>query len=229
MESALIKVLIVVTSTASMGSTDESTGFWLSELTHPYYAMTASGLSVDIVSIRGGKAPIDERSMDLSDELNKRFLDTPELVEAIENSKSLSDVNSEDYAAIVFAGGHGTMWDFPDSAAVNAKAVEIYERGGVVAAICHGPAALVNLKLSNGKNLIDGRKVAAFTNEEEDIVGLTQVVPFSLEDKLKESGANFVGSPAWSENVVADGRLVTGQNPQSAEGVGKKVSELLKK
>lgn len=228
MESTLIKVLIVVTSTANMGSSDETTGFWLSELTHPYYAITDHGISVDIVSIEGGKAPIDERSFDLGDELNKRFMETPKLVEQIENSKALRDVNSADYAAIVFAGGHGTMWDFPDNAAVNDKAVEIYERGGVVAAICHGPAALVNMKLSNGINLINGKKVAAFTNEEEDIVGLSQVVPFSLEDKLKDNGAVFVGLPAWSENVIVDGNLVTGQNPQSAAGVGKKVSELLR-
>lgn len=221
------RLLIVLTSAADMGSPEKKTGFWLSELTHPYYAMTDSGLIVDIVSIKGGKAPVDERSLDLSDEQNKRFLDTPELVEAIEQSKPLASIDAAEYGAIVFAGGHGTMWDFPDDEAVQQKATEIYERGGVVAAICHGPAALVNLKLSDGSHLISGKKLTAFTNEEESIVELTEAVPFLLEDRLRERGAIFSGLPAWSENVVTDGRLVTGQNPQSAVGVGKKVGELL--
>lgn len=228
MENGILQILIVLTSISTMGESDKETGFWLSELTHPYYELVDRGIRVDIVSINGGKAPIDPRSLDMEDEANKRFMDNPELVATIENSRALKDVNPSSYAAIVFAGGHGTMWDFPDSPAVNEKAGAIYQQGGYIAAICHGPAALLNIKLPDGKPLVSGKNVAAFTNEEEEIVELTEMVPFLLEDALIKNGAQFQSKPAWSENVVVDGRLITGQNPQSAAGVGRELAKLLR-
>lgn len=227
-----VKVLMVVTSTSSMGEEGkegDETGFWLSELTHPYFALADQGIQVDIVSIAGGKAPVDPRSQAEDDEVNKRFMGTPELASILQNSPSLKDVDTTAYKGIVFSGGHGTMWDFPDTESVQEKAVAIYEAGGVVAAICHGPAALVNMKLSDGTYLVKDKKVAGFTNEEESIVGLTETVPFLLQDKLVEREADFVEQPPWSVNVQVDKRLVTGQNPQSAVGVGEAVGRLLLK
>jgi putative intracellular protease/amidase len=218
--------LIVVTSISSMNG-EEATGFWLSELTHPYYALVDSGVDVDIVSIEGGIAPIDPRSKNEDDPLNERFMADELLVKNLATIISLSEVDESKYQAIVFAGGHGTMWDFPTAPAVQDKAMSIYNQGGVIAAICHGPAALVNLRLENGDYFVAEKKVAGFTNEEERIVGLTEVVPFLLQDKLIERGAIYQEAEPWSRHVVVDGRLITGQNPQSAAAVGKTVSELL--
>lgn len=223
----MAKALIVLTSHSQMGETDEKTGFWLSELTHPYYAIVDRGIQTDIVSIQGGEAPVDPRSWDEEDKLNVRFMSTPELTLLLKNSPSLDDIDPTDYQAIVFAGGHGTMWDFPDDPDVQDKAVTIYEQGGIVAAICHGPAALLNIKLSDDTLLIDGKQVAAFSNAEEEALQLNKVVPFSLQDELIINGAKYIEQPAWSANVVTDGRLITGQNPQSAAGVGNAVCDLL--
>ena len=139
----------------------------------------------------------------------------------------LDDANANDFDAIFFAGGHGVMWDFADSAAIQKITREIYERGGIVSAVCHGPAALVNVKLSNGKYLVDGKNLTAFTDAEEAEVQATDIVPFLLETELKNHGANHIAAANWSNHVEVDGRLVTGQNPASAAGVGAEVVKLL--
>ncbi|MBD3258552.1 type 1 glutamine amidotransferase domain-containing protein [candidate division GN15 bacterium] len=224
------KVLIVVTSHGEMGDTGKETGFWMSEMTHPYKVITDAGYEVDIASIEGGKAPIDPRSIEgdnANDPANKMFLDNPDMMAKISNTMKLSDVTLTDYRAIVFAGGHGTMWDFPNSKAVQKMTAKMYESGGVVGAVCHGPAALVNVTLSDGTPLLKGKKVTAFTNEEEVAVELDKAVPFMLETKMKERGATFSGAGNWQSNVVVDGRLVTGQNPASAHELGKAVVRLL--
>lgn len=136
-------------------------------------------------------------------------------------------VNAADYAAIFYAGGHGTMWDFPCEEKLQAIARDIYEAGGVVAAVCHGPAGLVNIKLSSGDYLVRGKWVAAFTRDEEQAVELDKVIPFFLSEKLESRGAVHVPAPNWTENVITDDRLVTGQNPASAHGVGLAIRELL--
>ena len=220
---------MVVTNHSDLVGTGKKTGYYFSEVTHPYYKFEKAGLSVDFASPKGGAAPMDPKSLDLKDPLNKKFYEDKKLMKGLENTLSHSSVNPKDYKAIVFSGGHGTMWDFADSQAVSKVSREIYESGGVVAAVCHGPAALVNIKLSNGDYLIKGKKVTGFTNEEEDIVQLSKYMPFMLEDKLKERGAQFEGAKAWSEKVVVDDRLVTGQNPASASELGSKVVELLSK
>lgn len=221
------KVLMVVTSHDKMGDTGEATGFWLAELTHPYFALVDAGFQVDIVSIKGGKAPIDPRSLEQPDELDKRFLNSKPLMASLENSKPLAEADPTQYAAIVFSGGHGTMWDFPDNPQVKSYSAKIYENGGVVAAVCHGPAALLNIKLSDGSYLIDGKQVTGFSNLEEDLIELSSVMPFMLQDELIERGASFSKAKPWHEKVVADQRVVTGQNPQSAKKLGKTVAELL--
>jgi putative intracellular protease/amidase len=212
------KVLFVVTSHDHKGS--KPSGFFLSEVTHPYRVLAEAGYQIDFVSPKGGKAPVDPDSLDLTDGANAEFWNDPKLRALAENTKRPSEVKADDYAAIFFAGGHAAMWDLPDNTEIQALTAAIYEHGGVVGAVCHGPAGLVNVKLSNGAYLVKDMFVAAFTNEEEREVGLERTVPFLLEDRLKQHGAHHEAGPNWLINVCTSGRLVTGQNPASATRVG---------
>lgn len=221
------KILCVVTSNSVKGSTGIPTGFWLSELTHPLAKFEAAGFEFELASIKGGKPPIDRDSLDFTDAVNKKFWDDENFQRQFQNTLKLDDANPADYDAIFFAGGHGVMWDFPDSAAIDKVTRGIYERGGIVSAVCHGPAALVNVKLSDGSYLVAGKNVTGFTNAEEDEVQGTAIVPFLLADKLNEHGAKHHAAANWSDHVEVDGRLVTGQNPASAASVGEAVVKLL--
>ncbi|MGH3976455.1 MAG: type 1 glutamine amidotransferase domain-containing protein [Pseudonocardiaceae bacterium] len=166
--------------------------------------------------------------IDLSDPVQQAFLDDPDVAAALRDTLTPEQVNPNDYDAIFYAGGHGTMWDFPDNTQLAKVAANVYEGGGVIAALCHGPAGLVNVRLSDGSYLVDGKEISAFTNE-ETAVGLTEVVPFLLQTRLTERGARHTGTENFAAYVVADGRLVTGQNPASASGVAERVVELLGK
>lgn len=221
-------ILIVVTNHSKINETETPTGYFLSEVAHPWKEFTDAGYRVHFASPKGGFAPMDPKSFDLNDPANKKLWHDLNAVQSLVHTKYLGDIITTEYDAIFFAGGHGTMWDFPYSSSVLSSITELYENGGVVAAVCHGPAALVNVKLSNGNYLVDGKKVAAFTNSEEDAVKLTDSMPFLLESKLRERGAIFISAPNFSANVVSDQRLVTGQNPASAKGVALKILELLK-
>ena len=221
------KILCVVTSNNVKGATGIPTGFWLSELTHPLEKFCAAGFDFELASIKGGKPPIDSDSLDFNDPINKKFWDDADFQSKLANTIKLDDVNPADFDAIFFAGGHGVMWDFPNSAAIDKVTREIYERGGIVSAVCHGPAALVNVKLSDGNYLVAGKNLTAFTNGEEAEVQATDIVPFLLETELKNHGANHHAAANWSNHVEVDERLVTGQNPASAAGVGDAVVKLL--
>lgn len=218
------KILFVLTSHDRKGT--EPSGYYLSEVSHPHEVLTKAGWSIDFVSPKGGKPSVD--GLDLKDPVNAKFWNDPALRGAVESTKKPSDVKAEDYAAIFYAGGHATMWDFPDDAALAALAARIYEQGGVVAAVCHGSAALVNVKLSDGTYLVAGKDVAAFTNDEERAVKLDAIVPFLLADKLVERGARHLPADNWKSQVVVSERLVTGQNPASATGVGEAIARLLR-
>jgi putative intracellular protease/amidase len=211
-------ILCVVTSHPIRGDSGEPTGFAMVELTHPLEVFEKAGIPVEIASIRGGHPPID--FFDLSDPVNDHYWKDKTFRDALAHSLVLSDLDPSRYSAVFFAGGHGTMWDFADSPAVQEVIREIWEAGGVVSAVCHGPAALVNAKLSDGSYLVAGKKLASFTDEEEAEVKYTKVVPYLLATTLKERGALHQPAPNWTENVVEDGRLITGQNPASAHGVG---------
>ncbi len=219
------KILFVVTSHDKKGATGQPTGFFLSEVTHPWKVLHDAGYEIDFVSPQGGKAPVD--GFNLKDEINKEFWDNTEYHAKIEHMMKPSEVNPAAYSAIFYAGGHGTMWDFADNADLAVIAAKIYENQGVIGAVCHGPSGLINIKLSNGNYLIEGKRINAFTNEEENAVGLSNVVPYSLEDKLKERGAKFEKSAQWQVHVAVDQRVVTGQNPQSAHKVGEAILSLL--
>lgn len=215
------KILFVVTSHDTKGSTGEPTGYYLGEVSHPWEVLTDAGYEVDFVSPTGGKAPVD--GFDLTDPVNKKFWDNAEARQKVENTLTPAAVKPQDYQAIFYAGGHGAMWDLADDAKIAAIASEIYAKNGVVAAVCHGPAGLVNIKLADGSYLVNGKKVNAFTNEEEAAVGMEKVVPFALESRLIERGAKFEKSGNWQTHVVTDQRLITGQNPQSAKAVGQAI------
>ncbi|WP_413581770.1 type 1 glutamine amidotransferase domain-containing protein [Bdellovibrio sp. HCB288] len=221
------RALIVISSHDKLGDTGKPTGWYLSEVTHVYYPLIKAGYKVDFASPKGGAAPMDPGSRDPKDEDNKRFLEDRAAMKQIERTLPLAKVDPKKYKVVHFAGGHGAMWDFPNNPELSRVAAGIYESGGVVAAVCHGPAALVDIKLSNGEYLIQGKKVNGFTNAEEEEVGLTKVVPFSLANKLQERGALYEGGKNWENKVVVDGRLVTGQNPQSAHSVAVAIIEVL--
>lgn len=218
-------VLIVLTSHGTKGKTGKPTGFYLSELTHPLAVFDAAGIPVELASIKGGEPPVD--GVNLDDATNAKYWKDEQFRQRIRTTLPLADARPERYSAVFYAGGHGAMWDFPDSPAVQQVTRKIFEQGGVVAAVCHGPAALVNVTLSNGDHLVKGKQVSAFTDEEERAVEQADVVPFMLASRLAEHGALHQPAPNWTAKVVVDGRLVTGQNPQSATGVGEKVRDLL--
>ena len=215
------KILFVVTSHDKKGNTGEDTGYYLGEVSHPWEVLHKAGYDIDFVSPKGGTPPVD--GFDLKDPVNKEFWENKEYKNKIDHSLQPSQVKPDNYSAIFYAGGHGAMWDFADNTELADIASKIYENGGIVAAVCHGPSGLVNIKLNNGKYLVDGKKINAFTNEEEAEVKLTNVVPFLLEDKLKERGAKFEKSGLWQNHVVTDQRVITGQNPQSAKSVGEAI------
>lgn len=221
------KILIAITSHGVLGENEgEPTGYFLSEVSHAYYAFKKAGFHIDFVSPKGGKAPVT--GVDLKDVENKQFVNDSEAQKAIDNSLKASEVDPTDYQAIYYAGGHGVMWDFPNDVALQNLSTSIYEKGGVVSAVCHGPAALVNIKLSNGKYLVDGKRVSTFTNEEEAAIKLEKVVPFTLETQLIDRGVTVEKVGLFKEKVVVDRRLVTGQNPASAKAVAREVIDLLK-
>jgi len=220
------KILFVVTSHDKKGDTGEETGYYLGEVSHPWEVLQKAGYEIDFVSPKGGTPPVD--GFDLKDPVNKEFWESKDKSK-IDNSLIPAQVNTGDYSTIFYAGGHGAMWDFADNTELADIASKIYENGGIVAAVCHGPSGLVNIKLKNGKYLVDGKKINAFTNEEEAEVKLTNIVPFLLEDKLKERGAKFEKSGLWQNHVVTDQRVITGQNPQSAKSVGEAILKELNK
>lgn len=218
------KILIVLTSHTELGDTGKKTGFWLPELTHPYYEFTEAGYTVDVASIEGGMAPLDSKIFEEEeDEYNQRFLDDAKLMAKVMRSIPLAEITPDDYQVVLYSGGSGPMWDFPYNPDINRISKSIYEKNGIVSAVCHGSAALVNITLSDGSLLIANKRVSGFTNKEETDLGTTDIVPFLLQDKLVEQGAIFIEGNAWQENVVVEGRLITGQNPASAKKVAQSI------
>lgn len=224
-------VLILVTNhTDFQHPNAEPTGLWLSELTHFYDVFKAAHIPMDIVSIKGGKIPIDQRSLVpiMLDKETKKHYEDPEFMKLLENTAPLSTVNHEDYDLIYFAGGHGAMWDFADNEMLNDITRNLYESGKIVSAVCHGLAALQNVKLSNGKYLIDGKKGTGFPYFDEGLAGVKKFVPYNLQKRLKERGMRYSKAliPLTGHTVV-DGRLVTGQNPNSAKKTAREALNVL--
>lgn len=231
--SAQDKILIVVTNnkevkaTVAGRDTVVAGGYELSEVAEAYKVFTESGFKVDFMSPLGGETYAEPEAK--LKPVNKEFLANPENVRKLKNSLAPADVKAADYQAIYFAGGK-TMWDFPDNKALAKLTAEIYENNGTVGAVCHGPAALVNVKLSDGSSLIEGKQISSFTDMEEKLFSKTaKFLPFMLQEKLTSLGADFKEAPAMLDQAVVDERLVTGQNPNSTYSVAEEMVKLLGK
>jgi len=226
------RVLILTTSHDKLGETGKPTGFHWQELTDPYWALRDAGYAVEIASVAGGQPPADPGSDDGEGERPasvQRFMDDTTAMTALSNTRPAAHATPGDYDAIYLPGGHGTMWDLPHTKAVTDLIAKAWEAGAVVAAVCHGPAALTGVELSDGTPLVKGKRVNSFTDAEERAVGLEEVVPFLLESKLREQGAKFEGNGEnFGAHVARDGRLLTGQNPASAAPLAQAIMEALK-
>ena len=217
----MAKVLIVLTSHGVLGNTGTPTGFYFEEMSTPYYVFEDAGHEVDLASIAGGKPPHDPKSLDSDAEKQpgsvRRFLKDAGAMNKLEATLKIDSVSAHDYDAVFLAGGHGAMWDFPNSQALADVVSNIYQDGGTVAAVCHGPAGLLNAKTSQGEFLLDGVVANGFSNAEENNVGLTAVVPFLLQNVMIQRGAKYQNGPAFTPYSVSYFRIVTGQNPMSSE------------
>ena len=227
------QILIVVTNNKEVQVTidgKDSTitgGYTLSEVAQAYDVFIKSGFTVDFISPEGGQTQYEPEEK-LSD-LDKAFINNPEIMDQLKNTLSPDQVNASDYDAIYFAGGK-TLWDFPNSSELATLTAAIYEQGGVVGAICHGPAALLNVRLSNGDRLIEDKNISSFTNLEEQLFSKAAgFYPFMLQDELTRLGAKFQEAPPLFDQSVVDGRLVTGQNPLSTYSVAENMMELMGK
>ena len=225
-----MKVLFILTSHDSLGQTGKKTGYYIPELAHPYNALVENGIQVVLASPKGGHPPVDPNSETQfqNDPEVVKFKANSEAINQLKNTVKLSDVDASEFDAVFYPGGHGPMFDLATNEPSMAICAKIYEAGGVVGALCHGPAGIANVKLSNGEYLVKGKNVACFSNTEEEAVELVPVMPFLLETTLVEHGAKYSKTENWGEHVVVDGKLVTGQNPSSGLLIGKKLVEILK-
>jgi putative intracellular protease/amidase len=214
------KILAVVTSTDVMGASGKGTGYELTELARAYYVFNANGFEVDIASPEGGKPPVVLDDDDMG-KFDYAFINDPVAQNKVDNSFAIADVDTSKYQAVYFVGGKGAMFDFPDNAAIKSLVSNYYQSGKVIGAVCHGPAALVNVTLDDGTPLLTNKTVSSFTNDEEllFIPDAKEVFPFLLQSKLIEQGANFDKGSVFLENTVQDGNLITGQNPWSVWSV----------
>ena len=216
-------VLMVLTSHDRLGSTGRKTGFWLEEFATPYYIFKDAGLAVTLASPKGGEPPLDPKSDDPGSETEamRRFRSDRQAQAALARTVKLSEVSPEDYDGVFYPGGHGPLWDLSEDRHSIALVESLFAAGKPVGAVCHGPAALRDVKAPNGSPLVRGKSVTGFTNTEEAAVGLTGVVPFLVEEMLKQNGGNYSKAADWQPYAVTDGNLITGQNPASSEPTAK--------
>jgi len=220
-------ILFVLTSNDSLGSTTHKTGFWVEEFAAPYYVLTDAGHRVTLASPKGGQPPIDPNSAskDAATPATERFDKDMATQDKLANTHKLEMINQEDYDAVFYPGGHGVLWDLVEDK-TSIKLIEsFYNNQKPVAFVCHAPAVLKHVKNSDNEPLVKGKKVTGFTNEEEAAVQLTTIVPFLLEEMLKEIGGDYSKIEDWQPYAIEDGFLITGQNPASSE----KVANLLNK
>jgi putative intracellular protease/amidase len=224
-----MKVLMVLTSHDRLGDTGKKTGFWLEEFAAPYYTLKDAGADITVVSPRGGQPPLDPKSdePDAQTDATRRFKADAGAQAVLASTGKLSEVNAADFDAVFYPGGHGPLWDLAEDQASIALIEAMAAAGKPVALVCHAPGVLRHVKAADGTPLVRGRKVTGFTNTEEEAVGLTRVVPFLVEDMLKQSGGQYSKGADWQPYVLTDGKLVTGQNPASSEEGAKALIKLL--
>ena len=224
-----MKILMVLTSHDRLGETDKKTGFWLEEFAAPYYVFKDAGAEVTLASPKGGQPPLDPMSdaHDAQTDATRRFKDDAAAQQALTKTIPLASVSADEFDAVFYPGGHGPLWDLAEDTQSRDLIEAFAARDRPIGAVCHAPAVLRHVKRGDGEPLVAGRQVTGFTNSEEDGVGLTDIVPFLVEDMLKDRGAHYRKGPDWGEFVVVDGKLVTGQNPASSEGAARGLLALL--
>ncbi len=217
----MMKILIILTSHDKLGDTGDKTGFWLEEFAAPYYVFKDAGADITLASPLGGQPPLDPKSdmPDSQTESTHRFKSDPLAQAVLASTLKLTDVSADDFDAIFYPGGHGPLWDLAEDVASIALIEAMLAAKKPVAAVCHAPGVLRHPKTRDGRSVVQGMKVTGFTNTEEAAVGLTDVVPFLVEDMLKQNGASYSKAEDWQPHVVTDGLLITGQNPASSEPV----------
>ena len=224
------RILHVVTNVAHYDDPTHPTGLWLSELTHAYDLFEEKGFEQRLMSPQGGVSPLEPRALKcpLLDASAKAWLRNADRMALLSNTARPDEIDPADFDAIYFTGGHAVMWDFPDSTGLQRIAREIYERGGIVSAVCHGYCGLLNTTLSDGSLLVAGRKVTGFSWREEVLAGVAKDMPYNAEEEMKRRGARYGKAfLPFVPHAVVDGRLVTGQNPASAKVTAKRVIDLL--
>ncbi|KAG8153807.1 type 1 glutamine amidotransferase domain-containing protein [Burkholderia catarinensis] len=226
-----MKVLIVLTSHDTLGSTGEKTGFWLEEFAAPYYVLKDAGVDITLASVKGGQPPLDPKSNDAAfqTDATRRFEADAAARAALATTLKLSDVSIDTFDAVFYPGGHGPLWDLAEDANSIALIERAIATGKPVAAVCHAPGVLRHAKAPDGKPLVQGKSVTGFANTEEEAVGLTDVVPFLVEEMLKANGGIYTKAGDWQPYAVVDGPLITGQNPASSERVAHALLEQLKR
>lgn len=218
------KVLVVLTSVEKYPNLNRATGLWLGEAVHFVKKIEDAGYQVDYVSPKGGYTPIDPHSLTMADATDWEWYQNKEFMNRLGATLKPSEVNPDDYVAIYFAGGHGVIWDFPENEALQSISRQIYEKNGYVSSVCHGAVGLLNIQLSDGTLLIKDKKVTGFSNEEEKLAELDQVVPFLTENELIARGARYQkAEQPWDAFVVEDSRVITGQNPASGGAVAERL------
>lgn len=224
-----MKILMVLTSHDRLGDTGEKTGFWLEEFAAPYYVFKDAGADIVLASPLGGQPPLDPKSdaPDAQTDATRRYRKDDAAQKALASTRRLADVTGEDFDAVFYPGGHGPMWDLAEDRDSIGLIESRHAAGTPLALVCHAPAALKNTRAPDGTPLVRNKRVTGFTNGEEEAVGLTDVVPFLLEDMLEGHGAHYEKKDDWAEHVIVDGHLVTGQNPASSEAAAKALLDLL--
>lgn len=214
-----MKILMILTSHDQLGNTGNKTGFWLEEFVAPYYVFKDAGAQITVASPQGGQAPLDPKSDDPSAQTDatRRFKNDPDAQAVLASTQKLKDVSAADFDAVFYPGGHGPLWDLAEDTTSIALIEATLAAGKPVAAVCHAPGVLRHVKSPDGKPLVQGKSVTGFSNTEEEAVGLTTVVPFLVEDMLKQNGGTYRKADDWQPYVVSDGLLITGQNPASSE------------
>lgn len=224
-----MKILMVLTSHDKLGDTGKKTGFWLEEFAAPYYVLKDAGAEITLASPMGGQPPLDPKSdePDAQTEATDRFKADQTAQQLLASTTPLSHIDPDDFDAVFYPGGHGPLWDLAEDASSIALIEAFAARNRPIGAVCHAPGVLRHVKGRDGQPLVKGRKVTGFTNSEEAAVGLTDVVPFLVEDMLQERGGEYEKGADWGVHVVTDGKLVTGQNPASSEAAAKALLKLL--
>ncbi|MFT5874976.1 MAG: putative intracellular protease/amidase [Clostridium sp.] len=224
-----MNILIILTSHDKLGDTGHKTGFWLEEFASPYYTLLDAGVNVTLASPKGGQPPLDPTSdlPDFQTASTERFKADEKANEVLANTVKLSRVRESDFDGVMYPGGHGPLWDLTTDTDSISLIEAFVKADKPIASVCHAPSVLLNVKLENGDYLVKGKKVTAFTNTEEEAVQLTNVVPFLLEDALKEKGALYSQGDDWNSHIITDGKLITGQNPGSSEAVAKELLNIL--